>query len=99
MGEFQLRTSGNLVGEKEVVPDKPDMTRKGSFRRGFKRELESEGGIQPVLERVSYKTDEVNRNWPDQILIIMISPLVLYDLWRPSTHTRGDHCADLHDLH
>ena len=73
LGAFQLKTSGNLVGESES---------------------------QPVLERVSYKTDEVNRNWSGLILILMmISPLVLYDLRRPSTHTGGDHSADLHDLH
>ena len=72
LGAFQLKTSGNLVGEIEVVPDKRG---RGMFnysfilesRRRFKRELESQS--QPVLERVSYKTDEVNRNWSGLILI------------------------------
>ena len=82
MGVFQLKTSGNLVGEKGARPDwasRPES--RGIFipeelRRRFKRELESQresqGESQPVLERVFYKTDEVKRTWPDLILIIMM---------------------------
>ena len=69
LGEFQLKTSGNLVGEKEAMPEWA--VRGRSFipenaRRRFKRELEMEmeGQSQPapVLERVKYQTDEVNTN-------------------------------------
>ena len=53
-------TSGKLVGEKEATPDMAARGRSSSPRRRFKRELESD--TQPVLERVSYQPEEVNRN-------------------------------------
>ena len=79
MGEFKLKTSGNLDGEKVVRPEDGGRVRGRSSvreerRRRFKRELEGEGEgeSQPLLERVSYKTDEVNIRTENLMMMIMM---------------------------
>ena len=81
LGDFRLKTSGQLVGEKEATQGAGAGARvrgrssvREERRRRFKRELEGEGEgeSQPLLERVSYKTDEVNIRTENLMMMIMM---------------------------